>query len=762
MSAIRALSCRFCLTALLGLCALLATGAAQAVTVASITLTAANKTLNAGASETLTATAKDSGGHTITGVAFTWSSSSTAVLSITSKGVIKGLVPGMSTVRVVGGGKSASVAITVTAASITLTVPNKTLFIGNHETLTAVAKDTGGHAITGVKFTWASSKTGIVSITSRGAATGLDAGKSVITVTGGGKSTTATITVPVPTSLSGVAAHGLPLVSATITLVDKRGTIISTTTDDTGAYTLDTTGMKAPFLVSVAVDDTHTLYSVSADASVDSVVNITPLTDLIVRSWYSVQNIPIADAFADPVTNPPPSPTEVQLISNVVVQVTALWLQQNGVDTTNFSPISTPFIADSTGVDAVLDQTVIDPDTGAITITDGTTTQDSTVTYDTNSGSISVDNTTTGTGGSSSSVTGTVVATTADMQAALAGVTTGLTNFANTVNTKGAALTANDLKPFLDSGMVNEGLNKALFADATADQFRQFDSIAFAVLNIASLDAANGVADVNFTFTATQGVASQTQTVEFFFKKQSDGTWRLYGDQLPATLSVSSEMRTNQGANADTNGPDINADIRPLTGVYSGITIDGGGVFSNQAFTSQGTEEDIYTPDPAAPGSTVPVTRDVFFTKTPVLVDLVPAGTSLTITMTPVSGTPKQYTVKTNAFTTEAISITNLTGSAMADATLGSPLHVEWTLPKTFAIAQVKLEGFVDTDPGQGDDQQCKADAPILSITATSGDITLPTTCNSTTPLGASLNLEVIGVNGERELVIYMFQDPTP
>jgi len=140
----------------------------------------------------------------------------------------------------------------------------------------------------------------------------------------------------------------------------------------------------------------------------------------------------------------------------------------------------------------------------------------------------------------------------------------------------------------------------------------------------------------------------------------------------------------------------------------------------------------------------------------------VPAGTPMTITMTPVSGTPKGYVVKTNATTTEAISISNPTGSTMADANLGNPLTVDWNLPVTFAIAEVRLEGFVDTDPGQSDDQQCKADSPVLSITATEGQITFPTTCGGLTPLGASINLEVIGVNGERELVIYMFQDPTP
>jgi hypothetical protein len=755
MSAIRILSSRLIMAALLALSSLTASGIASAATVASIALTTPHTSINAGVSETLTAVAKDSGGHTVTGVTFTWSSSSTAVLSITSKGVVKGLKPGTSTVRVAGGGKSATVVITVTAASITLTTPNKAPHIGDEETLTAVAKDNSGHAISGVRFTWKSSKTGIVSITTHGLATALDAGKSTITVTGAGRSASVAINVPVPTALAGVAAKGAAIAGATVTLVDKKGNSVSTTTDVDGGYTLDTTGLKPPFLVSVAVDDTHTLYSVSADADVASVVNISPLTDLIVRSWYSVQGVTIDTAFADPVTNPPPTPDQVQLISNVVVQVVSLWLQQNGVSTSGFSPISTPFaVGDS--VDGVLDQTTIDPDTGAITITDGTTTQDSTVNYDTDMGSVSVDSTTTNGTDTSTNVTGTVVATTADMQAALTGVNTALSNFSNTVNTQGANLKASDLLPFIDKNMLNEGEDKTLFADDTADQMRGI-TVSFQLLNIASLDATTGLADANFTFTESLGDQSQTETVEFFFKRQSDGTWRFSGDQHPAHLSVSAEMRTDQGSDASGSAPDINVDIRPTAGTYSAVTIDGGGVFTNTPLENQGTELRSYQPDPSS-SATVEDDRDEFFANSGTLSDLVPTGTPLTITMTPTGGGDNQvFVVKTNAFTTEAITVTNLTGSTLADATLGSPLHVVWTLPKTFAIAEVKLSGH----SSNAENQQCQTDDIILSNDATSGDITLPATCNGTVT-EANFNVNVTGVNGEREIIIYEFQDPTP
>src|SRR5579885_2853655 len=124
----------FLAAALIGGLCLLAANSACAATVASITLTESSKTLVAGKAETIKATAKDSHGHAISGVTFTWSSSSTKVLSVSTTGTVKGLFPGVSTVKVTGGGKSASVAITVVVASITLTEPSKTLQVGSHET----------------------------------------------------------------------------------------------------------------------------------------------------------------------------------------------------------------------------------------------------------------------------------------------------------------------------------------------------------------------------------------------------------------------------------------------------------------------------------------------------------------------------------------------------------------------------------------------------------------------------------------------------
>ncbi|HSC48116.1 MAG TPA: Ig-like domain-containing protein [Gammaproteobacteria bacterium] len=643
-------------------------------------------------------------------------------------------------------------------ASITVQAASPSVQAGSTDQFTAVAKDAQGRTVTGVSFTWSSSNTGAATINStNGVATGVGAGFSHISATAQGVRGRAALRVTAPPSaISGVAAMGAAIGGATITLVDSTGKTTSTSTAGDGSYTLNTTGFVPPFLIAVQVDINNTLYSVSADAT-PTVINVDPLTDLIIRSWYSVQGTTVDSGFSDPGASPPPTPDQVQIISNVVVNVTALWLQSSGVDTSTFNPINTPFSADGSGVDAVLDEATINTDTGEISISDGTTTQTSTVSYDTDASSMSVDTTTTGPTGSSSSSTGTVVPT-SSQQSALDAINATLSAFSNTITNEGSNLVAADLLPYFDDNLLDEGLDKTLFADSIANDLRG-PTFAAQVESILALDTVNGLATVNFTVTRTQGPNSETQSIVFFFKQQGDDSWLFYGDQLPAKLDVHSEMRTNQGANAPDNGPDINVDIRPIKDLYSGITIDGGGVFSNTALSKNGTEVDTFTPDPAFPGTTVEVDRDEFFQNSGILNSLVPAGTAMTITLTPVSGSPVDYTVHTNAFTTEAISITNLSSSSIADANLGGTLHVEWTLPTTFAIARVKLSVNVFTgDQTQNTTLSCDSDGLILSITSTSADLPMPDTCAGLPVQQANVNLNVVGVNGEQETVIYQFQ----
>lgn len=141
------------------------------------------------------------------------------------------------------------------------------------------------------------------------------------------------------------------------------------------------------------------------------------------------------------------------------------------------------------------------------------------------------------------------------------------------------------------------------------------------------------------------------------------------------------------------------------------------------------------------------------------LPSLVPPGTPFTFNVTTAGGSVATYTVTSNAFTTERISITSPTGHTLADARLGQPLSIAWTLPTTFAIESIELEGLAFTGINTTDPAtfKCSTEAENLGTTATATQITIPTTCVGLPVLRVILSLLVKGRNGERSQVFHYF-----
>lgn len=92
--------------------------------------------------------------------------------------------------------------------------------------------------------------------------------------------------VPVSASFSGTAAAGLPLVG-TVTVKDALGATKTVTIGTNGAYTVDVTGMTAPFVFRAAGTvggDDYVIHSGATSADINGNINITPLTDLIIAN----------------------------------------------------------------------------------------------------------------------------------------------------------------------------------------------------------------------------------------------------------------------------------------------------------------------------------------------------------------------------------------------------------------------------------------------------------------------------------------------
>jgi hypothetical protein len=180
---------------------------------------------------------------------------------------------------------------------------------------------------------------------------------------------------PEATRLSGIAATGAPMAGATITVVDGDATTADpapVTAGPDGRYTVDVSALKGPLVVNASgrVDgEPVSLVAVvpAATAEVDNAANITPLTNAVaalVAPGGDPQALRTAATLASAVT------------SRKVDDATLLLLNTLRSDAgiasalgTGFSPLSTPFAADGTGIDAVLDKLAIEVTPAGVAIT---------------------------------------------------------------------------------------------------------------------------------------------------------------------------------------------------------------------------------------------------------------------------------------------------------------------------------------------------------------------------------------------------------
>lgn len=169
--------------------------------VATVTVSPNPASVNAGATQQLTATLVDANNNVLTGRTVTWSTSDASKATVTSDGLVAGVAAGAVTITATSEGKSGTSAVTVifvpvaTVAVAPSTVP---IQVGTTTTLAATAKDANGNALSGRSFTWTSSSPSVslnLSVGSSVTASGASAGSSTITVTSEGKTATSIVTV---------------------------------------------------------------------------------------------------------------------------------------------------------------------------------------------------------------------------------------------------------------------------------------------------------------------------------------------------------------------------------------------------------------------------------------------------------------------------------------------------------------------------------------------------------------------------------------
>ncbi len=744
--------------------------------VASVVVTPGSPSIAMNTTQQFTAVAKDASGNTMSGVTFAWTSSATTVATINSStGMATGVSAGSTQITASASGVSSSPdALTVTApviVTITVAPASPSIPVNASQQFAATAKDSGGNTIAGVTFTWASSAASVATINSSGLASGVAAGTTQITAKASGVTSAPDalqVTVPV-TMVTGTASMGLPIANVPIALKDSAGNSVTGTTTSNGTYSLLTTGMTPPFLIQVQASSGN-LYSVSADTLATTTINTHVLSDLIIRSWYSAQGQSIDTAFSNPVSLPAPGVSNVQIIANAVVLSTQLWLTNAGVNTTVFNVISTPFTADGTGFDSVLHDTTVNAGTGTITIANGTTTQTSTVVYNTGSDAMTINSSTTTAGVTSTNSVTTVIPGTTLEQTAITAINTTFAAFTNVVNTKGSLLAVADVTPFLAGSLLNDGETQTQYAAILVSNFVDELSLGAGttmsigqVQLIRSIDLTNGLADVVFNQAVLQngvtlsGLPDVAGVNEYWFVR-SGSTWLIGGDnqiaqtqlQVGPTTQVGAQTGSSTIANANISVPDGNL-AAPSSQTISGGTDNPGGIGTNilnNATFSLGNQ--------VSEGSFL---QDDLYADSAALSSVIPAGTPFLFTITPVSGPVATYTVLSNAFTNETISIISPT-SPTASNYIGQSVTLNWTLPQTFPISSIHLDVNVQDGPAGSPGITCSSGL-LVAPNATSGTIAVPSTLTCASGQAVTqgrIKVEVFGFNGEYTTAGVYFQ----
>ena len=170
--------------------------------------------------------------------------------------------------------------------------------------------------------------------------------------------------------LTGTAARGLAISSGVIELKDSRGVLKSTATDTDGKYAMDLTGLRAPIILKIT--DGATVYFSIAFSS--GVCNITPISDLMVRSYFRINGgiDDLKTVFDNNFSSLGTLPTsdKIDAIRDIVTDIITPVFVRYGLDPAQFNVLTSTFETITSLFDIVLDDIEITIAGSTITIKD--------------------------------------------------------------------------------------------------------------------------------------------------------------------------------------------------------------------------------------------------------------------------------------------------------------------------------------------------------------------------------------------------------
>lgn len=294
----------------------------------SLTVAPSSHTLaSIGATVQLSATVRDQNNSPMTGQAVTWTSSNTAVATVSGNGLVTAVSNGTTQITARAGNASGTANITVAEpvpTRITITPASHTLeAIGETVQLRATVRDQRNNAMSGQTITWSSGDEAVASVSGTGLVTAVSDGMAEITAKSGSLSASATITVasPVATTITiEPAAHTFEAVGDTLQLaavvLDQRENAMMdvtvtwsssdetvATADENGVVTAVDNGMAE---ITAQVGDAMgtaaiTVSQVPANVSIEVDAEATTLTEIGETLQLMVS---VSDANDEPISDP--------------------------------------------------------------------------------------------------------------------------------------------------------------------------------------------------------------------------------------------------------------------------------------------------------------------------------------------------------------------------------------------------------------------------------------------------------------------------
>jgi trimeric autotransporter adhesin len=169
--------------------------------VSSVQVTPGTASVTVGGTVSLSATALDASGGTLSGRPVIWSSGAPSVATVSASGVVTGIAGGTAVILASIDGRVGSSTITVSVpspvpvASVTVSPSSVSTTEGQSVQLVATARGANGQTLTGRTVTWSTNAPSIVSISASGQLVGLRAGSASVIASVEGRTATVPVTV---------------------------------------------------------------------------------------------------------------------------------------------------------------------------------------------------------------------------------------------------------------------------------------------------------------------------------------------------------------------------------------------------------------------------------------------------------------------------------------------------------------------------------------------------------------------------------------